>query len=351
MSDEKTEEPTQKKIDDARKKGQVANSKDVTSAALLAAICACMMASWEKMLMRTKEMLLLPIEMINAPFPEAFDAVVSGVLGTMVSLTVPFLAVVVVVGIASNFLQVGPLLAFESILPDLNKLNPIEKLKQTFGIKNIVEFLKSSLKVIILGTITYTMIKGLIDPLLKLPYSGPDAILILIGPIMQHFCTVVVMVYIVMAGFDFFFQRKQHNKQLKMSKDEVKREYKEQEGDPHIKSQRRQLHEEMLTQNTVETVKKSSAVVANPTHVCVAIYYDKDRTPLPRVSAKGKDHLAKLMRKAADEANVPIIENVWLARSLYDEVPKNAYIPREFIPAVVEVLKQVQQIKRQRGEG
>lgn len=349
MSDEKTEEPTDKKIRDAREKGQVANSKDVTSTALLVGVFSCIMISWENILTKSKEMILLPMRLMHEPFEDATNTVMLDVFQKMVELIAPFLLIVIVLGIAGNFFQVGPLLAFKSIEPSFEKLDPMAKLKQIFGIKNLIEFIKSSLKTVILSVIVYKLIKEAIDPLMKLPYCGPNAILEILAPLMKHFAIWVTMVYIVVAGFDFFFQKNQHIKQLKMSKDEVKREYKEQEGDPLIKGKRRQLHEELLTQNTVETVKKSTAVVSNPTHVCVAILYEQGRTALPVVTAKGKDHIAKLMRKTAEAAGIPVFENVWLARSLYVDAEQNHFIPREYITPIVEVLKEVQRIKQRQG--
>lgn len=349
MSGEKTEKPTQKKIRDARKKGQVANSKDVNSTALLIGMFSAMMVSWNGILLKLEQMMHLPIQLMNEPFHEAVETVITGIFKNSIGIVLPFIGTVMVIGIGSNYLQVGPLLALEGIKPDLKKLDPVNKLKQMFAVKNLVEFLKSSLKVIILGTIVTFLIKGYITPLMKLPHSGPYAVIEILGPMLKHFCIAVALVYAAVAAFDFFFQQNQHIEQLKMSKDEVKREYKEQEGSPEIKSKRKQLHQELLTQNTVETVKKSSAVVANPTRVCVAILYEQGRTPLPVVTAKGKNNLAKLMRKAAQEADVPVIENVWLARNLYVDVEENNFIPREYITPVVEVLKEVQRLKKQQG--
>lgn len=343
-SGEKTEPPTPKKIRDARKKGQVANSKDLTSTVLLVGMFSCMAILWKGILKDLKEVIYLAFYYIPNP-REGLAEVVQGVFLKYVGISLPFIGVVFVLGIAANYIQVGPLLALESIKPDLKKLNPVDKLKQIFGVKNIVEFLKSSLKVVFLGTIVYFVIKGSIDPLLKIPYIGVRGVMELLPAVLQRFAIHVVLGYTAFSAFDFFFQKHQHFEQLKMTKDEVKREYKEMEGDPLIKSKRRQLHQELLTENTMETVKKSTAMVTNPTHFAVTLLYDEKKVPLPIVNAKGKGALAKRMIKTAKEAKVPIMENVWLARSLYDDVPENNYVPREYIPAVAEVLKWVKKQK------
>lgn len=346
-SSEKTEKPTPKKIRDARKKGQVSKSTDVTSTALLVVLFALTAFFWEKALGYLKEMILLPIAYMDAPFKDGLSRVISGVILESVYIVLPYIGAVIIVGIFANYLQVGPVMAFEGIKPDFKKLNPVEKLKQIFSVKNFVEFLKSVLKVIFLSILIYMVVESVIDPLLKLPYLGKEGVLELLNPIMKVFCINVLIAYIIVASFDFFFQKKQHIKQLMMTKDEVKREYKEMEGDPMIKGKRKQLHRELSSQNTMETVKKSTAVVSNPTHYAVAMLYDGDKVPLPLVTAKGSGPLALAMLKIAEENNIPIMRNVWLAHALYDETSVNEYIPSELIEPVAEVMKWVQDLKEQ----
>jgi type III secretion protein U len=159
----------------------------------------------------------------------------------------------------------------------------------------------------------------------------------------------VVFAYVAIAGFDYFFQRYQYIKQLKMSKDEVKREYKESEGDPQIKGKRRQLHQELLANDTMQRTRKATVVVTNPTHLAVAIYYDEKDNVLPTVLAKGEDHLAQRMKAVAREEGIPIMENVPLARALYANVPVDRYIPSDLIEPMAEVLRWVKELNEGRG--
>ena len=152
--------------------------------------------------------------------------------------------------------------------------------------------------------------------------------------------------FCVVAALDYLYQRYKYNQNHMMSKDEVKREYKESEGDPHIKSKRKQLHKEMLAQNSLDNVRKAKVLVTNPTHYAVALDYEKDRTPLPLILAKGEGVLARRMMEVAKQEGIPIMRNVPLARALYRDGTENAYIPKDLIGPVAEVLRWVQSLER-----
>ena len=166
-------------------------------------------------------------------------------------------------------------------------------------------------------------------------------------PMFFKFSYTILTVYSIIAFVDYMFQKRQYIKQLKMTKDEVKREYKEMEGDPEIKGKRKQLHQEMVMNDTVQNTKKSSVLVTNPTHYAVALYYDSDSTKLPIVMAKGQDFMAMQMIKAAQEADIPIMRNVALAQELYREAPLKQYIPKDLLKPVAEILIAIQQLKGQ----
>lgn len=351
MSGEKTEQPTPKRLRDSRQKGQVSRSQDVTTGALMAATFATVAISWEWFLRETKEMILLPTAFYTQPFPQAFEAVAYGVLTKALVLSLPVVLVGFLAGFVASFAQVGPLLSFEPVKPELKKLNPIEKAKQIFAAKNFVEFLKSALKVLVIGLIVTLIVRSSIDGLTRLPYGGESALLASIAPLMKALAINVTLCYIAIAGFDYFFQRFQHIKQLKMSKDEVKREYKESEGDPLIKGKRKQLHQELIAGNQVQRTRQASVVVTNPTHLAVAIHYDEKDNALPKVLAKGEDHVARRMIEAAREEGIPVMQNIPLARALYADVAVDRYIPSELIEPMAEVLRWVKEYREQRGYG
>lgn len=159
----------------------------------------------------------------------------------------------------------------------------------------------------------------------------------------------VGIAYLAIAAADYFFQRYQHTKQLRMSKDEVKREYKESEGDPQIKGKRRQLHQELIANSQVQRTRKATVVVTNPTHLAIAIYYQEADNVLPTVIAKGEDHVAKRMIALAREEGIPVMQNIPLARAIYADVPVDRYIPPDLIEPMAEVLRWVKELKDQGG--
>jgi type III secretion protein U len=345
MAAEKTEQPTPKRLRDSRKKGQVAKSQDVTTAAVMTAAFATIGIMWDWLLQQLKELILLPAAFYSQPFDQAFQQVAYGVLTKALLLSLPVVLAGSIAGAAGSFLQVGPLLSFEPLKPELKKLNPLAKAKEIFSVKNAVEFIKSVLKVAIIGIIVAWIIRSTIGPLTRLPYGGEAALLASLGPIMKAVAINVIIAYVAIAGFDYFFQKHQHIKQLKMSKDEVKREYKESEGDPQIKSKRRQLHQELLANSQVQRTRQATVVVTNPTHLAVAIHYNEEDNVLPTVLAKGEDHLAQRMIAAAREEGIPIMQNIPLARALYADVSVDRYIPPDLIEPMAEVLRWVKELK------
>ncbi|MBI1247943.1 EscU/YscU/HrcU family type III secretion system export apparatus switch protein [bacterium] len=342
---EKTEQPTAKKLRDARQKGQVAQSKDVSSTALLIVMMAFLFIGGKWIFETLQELVTLPGELENLPFEEALGRLVDATVNTIMVITLPIAGLVVVFGILVNYLQIGPLFVMEPLKPELKKLNPVEKVKQIFSMKNLIEFIKSSFKVLFLGFLIYFVIRSEIPNLVEIPYVGLHGAVTMLVQILFRLALFTCGAYIVVAVFDLFFQRWQHNKQLKMTKDEVKREYKEMEGDPVIKGKRKQLHQEMVMSGAVEQTKKATVLVTNPTHRAIAIYYKEGDTKLPMIMAKGEGILAKRMMEAAKEAGVPIMQNVPLATDLWEHGDVEQYIPVELIEPIAEVLRWVRELQ------
>ena len=299
MSGEKTEQPTSKKLRDARKKGQVAKSNDVSSTALLIVLFSYFAIFWGSMLEHTKEMFSMPAMYYDQPFREALPQMLGVITTKLLLICGPIIGLVVVVGVAVNYIQIGALFVFEPLKPELKKINPLEKAKQWFSMKNLIEFVKSIIKVSFLGILIFLMIRDAIPDLLKLPHGGIDGAVKALGQLMFTLAIFTVFAYGVIAVADFGFQKWQHTKQLMMSKDEVKREFKESEGDPVIKGKRKQLHQEMAMEGSVQNTKKATVLVTNPTHRAIAIYYKQGETKLPVILAKGEGDLARRMREVA----------------------------------------------------
>lgn len=350
---EKTEEPTAKRLRDARKKGQVAKSTDVNSTAILIGLYTYIGCFWTKHLRKMAEMIDLPTRYLNKDFKFAYDNVCSGIFMKSFSIVMPALAICAVLGVASNLAQIGFLLTGETIKPDLKKINPFEKVKQIFSKKNLFELLKSSLKIVFLGILIYLVIKGVIRDLLLLPYTELRGTIDIIGPIMVRFAKNVIFAYVIVAAIDFVFQRKDFRKKMMMTKDEVKREYKESEGDPQIKGKRKQIHREMIEQDAPRKTKQSSVLVTNPEHIAVALYYNmKNRgSSLPIILATGHGPVAEEMIRVAKENNIPIMRNVPLAHALMDVGEVMTFIPAELIEPVAEVLRWVYEMKEEHERG
>jgi len=336
---EKTEPPTPKKLRDARQKGQVAKSQDVGAAALTIACFVTIANLWLPYVQEMEELILLPSHFYNVPFEQALPEVLYAIVYKIILLSLPILAVVVVVGIAANVAQSGFMFVMEPIKPELKKLNPMEKAKQMFSMKNIVEFLKSAVKVTVIGLLIFYITKNSLDPLTRLPHAGETGVLLALKPMLSHLAINISLIYVAIASADYFFQKFQHIKQLKMSKDEIKREYKESEGNPEIKSKRKQLHQEMVNSDTVERTRKSTVVVTNPTHLAVAIYYKEEDNEMPRVLAKGEDEVARRMVEAAKQEGIPVMQHIPLARALYANVDVDRFIPPDLIEPMAEVLR------------
>jgi type III secretion protein U len=344
MSGEKTEQPTQKKLNDARKKGQVALSKDVVSTALLLSLMALLLTQWRWYFDTLRELIVLPSNFIGMDFDEAFPAVVAAMIQVAVKLSLPIILIVVAVAIISNVAQVGPLLVFDPVKPELKKLDPIARLKQMFSLKNFFEFGKSLVKILFLSALIIYLIRGSVGPLMSLPSGGMDAVIAATIALLWRLALLTGLAYTIFAVADFAFQKYEYTKGLRMSKDEIKREYKEMEGDPTIKSKRRQLHQELASGGAEQRVKKSNVLVVNPTHLAIALYYNRGETKLPIVLAKAEGERAALLRSIAEREGIPVMQNITLARALFNTVDVEQYIPSDLIEPVAEVLRWVQSL-------
>ncbi|MDR2030099.1 MAG: type III secretion system export apparatus subunit SctU [Puniceicoccales bacterium] len=344
-SEEKTEMPTPKRLRDAKKKGQVAYSKDFTSTVLLIGIFAYIGLKWRPLVRELAELLVFPAQFFPSSFQHGLGEVLDGCFWEVILLLLPLLGIVAAFAVASGFIQVGAVFSGEPIKPDLKKLNPIAKFKQIFSKKNFFEFLKSLLKVIFLGILIYRLIKSELGTLILLPYAGIAGLMAVLGPTMKHFAYIVIFAYSVVAIIDIFFQRRDFTKKLMMSKSEIKREYKEMEGSPEIKGRRRQLHQEIMNESPAQRTKRSNALITNPTHLAIAIFYNDAIAPLPVVLAKGEGAMAAEMIDIARLSGIPIMRNVPLAHALMDAAEIMAFIPTALLEPVAEVLRWVHDLK------
>ncbi|MBF0201750.1 MAG: type III secretion system export apparatus subunit SctU [Desulfamplus sp.] len=347
MSGDKTEQPTPKKIRDARKDGQVAKSQELPATATTITLFAVIIMGWDYFFNVLKELFDLPISVMNRPFDEIFYPTLGAVLICIAKIVLPVVISVMIMGTIANLIQVGFMVSMKAAMPKLSNMNPKQWFQKTFSIKNLVEFIKSSLKVVIIGYVAMIVVEKHIISLQLIPRVGVGAVFFSLGVILFELAAYVSCTMVVIAALDYLFQRWQHTKKLMMSKDEVKREYKEMEGDAQIKGRRKQLHQEIISQGAAQSTRKATVLVTNPTRIAVAIYYEEGETPLPIVLAKGEGALAASMVAAAKEEGIPIMQNVPLARALLSDSTENAYIPGNLVRQVADVLLWVKSLEKE----
>lgn len=351
MSGEKTEQPTSKKIRDARKRGEVAKSKDFTQTVLIVALFGYLVVAGPSITEQIMALMLLPTKFIGLDFRQSISIIIDEMLQTTFLILAPVLLTVLALGIFIEGFQTGLNISFEALKPSGKKLNIVSNAKNIFSKNNAVEFLKNLLKVSVISFLTYVLVKDALGQLMGIPYEGIASLGRLIGELLTRMIIAIGLAYFVISVADYLWQRHQYTKKLMMSKDEVKQEYKSSEGDPLIKSQRRGLHMEMLASDAVASTRKASVLVTNPTHLAIALRYDEEDTPLPVVLAKGEGALAERMMEAARESGVPIMQNIPLARALFEQADVDQYIPSDLIEAVAEVLKLVQGLRDDPPQG
>ena len=348
---EKTEMPTQKKLRDARQKGQVCSSKDITSTAILIVLFALL--AWTGIVLMDDMEAFLRFLSGSIELNGMGDVRDSSKLAAFLICKHSFIFVFVAaaIGIVGNVAQIGFLFTFEPIIPKMEKLNPVEGAKKIFSMKNLFEFLKNVVKVCFLGYLLYKIIWASVPELLTMCYGTVDDVFPCLKLMLKRLAVYTAFGYIVIAIVDRLFQGRNFTKQMMMTKDEVKREYKEMEGSAEIKQAQRQFRQEILNgPDPVAAAKKSNVVVTNPTHLAVGIRYKVDEAPLPRICALGADKIAKIIRETALAEGIPIMEDKPLARALYAEGKLEDFIPDSLIEPIAEVLKWAKQIQDARKE-
>lgn len=345
---ERTEKATSKKKEEARKKGQVAISREVSSAMVLLASLGFFYFAGSWMFWNLSEVITRVFENIGTlQFNSINDARVFSleVLYRLLNILIPFLLPLAVLGFAVNILQVGFKLSTEAIAPKFSKLNPISGMKRFVSLKSLVELAKSVLKLMFIGTIAYLLVKGDLKSFPLLVHQEVGQILVFTARVALKICFFVCLAMIVLSILDFLYQRWQHDQDLKMTKQEVKDEQKQTHGDPKVKSRIRSLQLEMARRRMMEAVPEADVVITNPTHFAVALKFNAEEMIAPRVLAKGAGHVAQRIKKIAAEHQIPLVEDKPLAQALYKMVELGDYIPAELYRAVAEVLAYVYRLK------
>jgi len=336
----KTEEPTPRKLEQAKQKGESVKTPDLASFASLAA-AATVVAIAGGWLSRNLAEALLPF--IASPDAMSFEGGggVNIFRHALLAAAPPLLAVILVAaaaGVIANLAQTGLMFTPGKLAPDFKKVSPAEGFKRIFGLDGLMQFLKSLVKVLLTGALAWWVLKPHLQDMNNLAQLEPGAMLPFMADILRRLFFAVAAFLLVVAGADWMWQRQRFMKRMKMTKEELKEDYKQSEGDPHIKARQRQLRVERARRRMMQAVPGATVVVMNPTHYAVALKYDAEESGAPMCVAKGLDTIALKIREVAEAAGVPIIEDPPLARSLYAAVDIDEVIPPAHYEAVAKII-------------
>lgn len=347
FSQEKTEEATPKKKQESRQKGQVAKSMDLPAAFILffSFLSFSLFGAFMKdRLFGLFQSTLHDFLLLNLTADNVI--VLFEKMALQLFLIVgPIFLIAVAVAVLGNYLQIGFLLTGEPLMMKFNKINPIQGAKQLFSMRALVDFLKSVLKMSIIGIVVYTTLVAQKDYILRLAQMPLEEIALFTWSLTLSLGLKIGLILIILAIFDYMYQRYEHGKSLRMSKQDIKDEYKKTEGDPLIKGKIREKQRRMALQRMMQEIPKADVVITNPTHFAVAIKYDAGQMQAPTVIAKGTDYIALKIRQVAKDNGIITMENKPLARALYAQVEIGESIPADMFQAVAEVLAYVYKLK------
>jgi flagellar biosynthetic protein FlhB len=344
---QKTEDPTPKKIDEARKKGQVALSREVNNWVMLFTGTIVILAFGPSAMSALSDHMVSYIARAHVlpSIPGGLGLLLGDSFWSVIWILLVPLLILILAAISGPLFQIGPLLAPEVIKPDISKISVFKGFKRLFSMRSIMEFVKGVVKIGIIGVVGVILLYpfyGGIDHFIGLPVpTMMDEMQMLVIRLMSG----ILVVLLVLAVIDLIYQRYEHMKQMRMTKQELKDEYKQTEGDPHVRAKLRQLRQEKARARMMQAVPQADVVITNPTHFSIALEYKPETMDAPVLIAKGIDEVAMRIREIANENDIPLYENKPLARALYDTVEIDEMVPEEHYKAVAEVISYVFQLK------
>jgi flagellar biosynthetic protein FlhB len=351
MAEERTEQATPKRRDDARKRGQVPHSREVTATAGLLGGLAILQASGSAFLTGLGESMRqtlghLPTE---APSPALVTTAGIALALRLLLLLAPLLGGLLVIAVVANVAQVGLLLTAKPLAPDVNRINPAQGLKRLFGRQGLVELVKALVKLAIVGVVTYRVFLDRFQPVVMLTGADPLAAAAAIAGAVFEVGYKAGFGLLALALLDYGYQRWEYERGLRMSRQELREEYKQTEGDPQLKARIRRTQRQMAMRRMMQAVPTADVVLTNPTHLAVALQYDAARMAAPTVVAKGAELIAERIKTVAAEHGVPVLENKPLARALHAACEIGDQIPADLYQAVAEVLAFIFSLKHGAG--
>ncbi|MDR2156147.1 MAG: type III secretion system export apparatus subunit SctU [Burkholderiaceae bacterium] len=353
-SGSKTEKPTPKKLQDARKKGDISKSRDLTSTAGLLVILSLTMMALPWLGEQIVALVEASFDVMQEPFANAAPRLGRQAVFTLLTVVGTVAAPIALIGVLVEFVQAGPVMTIEKLKPKVENLNPVNGLKRMFSMNNLVELIKSICKTVIVGVIAWLALKSALP---SLPFLVGDRPLAVGSAFWDASWTLLAWAggaFVLVAAADLAWQRYSFMKKMRMSMRDIRQEMKDMEGDPHVKGARKQLQQEWAQQGANQAASSAYVVVVNPTHVAIAIDYDRERCPVPTVTAKGENDDALAMRQAAQDAGVPVLRNVELARQLLRDAETGELVPAELFDLIATVVLWAQDVRHElaciRGE-
>jgi flagellar biosynthesis protein FlhB len=346
-NEERSQEPTEKRRREFREKGQVAQSREVNTAMLMTGILI-LWSFYAPLFWKNLKSFLTIFWSLSSEYAvtaQSVRLIMSFAVQNMASLLWPMLLSCLVLGFLSSYLQIGWLITSKPLLPDLKKLDPIKGMSKFVSKRSFFEAAKSFGKVCLVAALAYWTLFTRFDGLLGLAGAELDTVVGFMAEVMFTILLKCCLLLIIIAVVDYFFSRYEMEKKMKMTKQEVKQEHKEMEGDPQVKQRVRMIQREMSRKRMIAEVPHSDVIITNPTHYAVAIRYKREEMDAPVVVAKGADHLAMKIREVGKLHKVPLVENPVVARSLY-QIELGKAIPEQMFKAVAEILAYVYKLKK-----
>lgn len=345
---EKTEQATAKRREEAREKGQVAKSREVSSVVVLFSCLIYFYFNITGLVQKVMVVMSSTFRSVGqgAITMENASSVLSDFIMKGFFLLLPILGLTCIAGLAANIIQVGLFFSTSAIEPQLSRIDPLKGIKNLLSLKSIVELLKNIVKVVMVGAIAYSVVAGEINNFLPLAEQSIWGIASYMGKISFKILLSTCWVLIMLAVLDYLYQRWEYEKSLRMSRQEIKEEFKNTEGDPAIKARIKRLQREMARKRMMAAVPTADVVITNPTHLAVALKYEQEKSIAPYVVAKGAGLIADKMREVARESQVPVIEDKPLAQVLYKIVKVDEMIPGNLYRSVAEILAYVYSLRQ-----
>jgi len=346
-AEEKTEEPSEKRRQDAREKGTVAKSTEINSVLVLLTgiLILRFLGPWiYRQIAGTLIDFYSDIATISLTH-ETLITLTHKALLLFAKGALPVAGSIMITGLIANVIQIGFLFTFKPLMPDFKKIDPISGFGRLFSLRSLFEALKNIVKLTIIATVAYLTLKADFPKMLQLSDTSVGIIWLFMLSVSFKVMLRIAIVLIVIAILDFAYQRYEHEKKLKMTQQELKEERKQMEGDPQIKARIRALQREMARRRMMEQVPKATVVVTNPTYIAIALKYEPSEQEAPVVVAKGKRTIAERIKAIAQDNDIPIVENKPLARAMYDKIEPGFPIPVEFFTAIAEIMAYVYRLK------